>query len=1042
MYYLILFLVSSGFSQVMGQDRPDWENPSIFEINKETAHATFIPYKSEMPSHSYGDKEKSTLVKSLNGVWKFNYVKKPSDRPLNFFEANYDISSWSDINVPGNWELQGFGIPIYTDVAYPFPANPPFIPHDYNPVGSYVRKYKIPNDWKEKDIFIHFGGVKSAFYLWINGKKVGYSQGSKTPSEFNITSYVKDGENTLAIEVYRFSDGAYLEDQDYWKISGIERDVFLQARPKFRIKDFSISSNLDLQYENGEFEMEVIFNKNSISKDRIKLKLLDENGSIVYNEEKKIKKGIGKLNFTKTIVSPTKWTAETPNLYTLEVSHISNKGQLIECFTKKVGFRTVEIKQGQLKVNNVAVLLKGVNRHEHDAKNGRVISIESIVEDIKIMKEHNINSIRCSHYPNREEFYELCDEYGMYVIDEANIESHGMGYDKDKTLAMKPEWEDAHMMRIKRMFERDKNHASIIIWSLGNEAGFGPNFERAYKWLKDNDNSRPVQYEQSGYNEYTDIIVPMYARPYHLKRHVNILRPRPYIMCEYAHAMGNSVGNLKDYWDLIYKYDQLQGGFIWDWVDQTIAIKDEKGNDIWAYGGDLGFEGVRNDSNFCANGLVAADRSLNPHIHEVKKVYQYVHFKTVPLSFNEIEITNYHDFLSTEVYDFNWTIKGNGEVVAHGSITNPKVKPHESAIVKLAIPDFNKEPGVKYYLKIELRTNSNSKLIKKGHLAAWEQFELPDSQPFNYQNYGNSKIKVKKSKKVVKLLSDDFEIVFDRATGTMSSWVYKNKEFLKEGLQPNFWRAVTDNDKGNYLPSKSATWKYAGKNMKLLYFTIDERKTSVILKASFELVEQKSNYQVIYTLRNNGDLDIKASLKTLESKGPELLRFGMRMILNKEFETMTWLGRGPFENYSDRKTAAAVDLYSGSVWDQFYPYVRPQETANKTDVQWVALTNNEKYGLMAISKETLLSTSAWNFEMKELMDNENIDVNQHGASIKKADLVWWNIDYKQLGVGGDNTWGAKTHPEYSLPYKDYSYEFTLRPFVGDAKIHSLKRYKK
>lgn len=726
----------------------------------------------------------------------------------------------------------------------------------------------------------------------------------------------------------------------------------------------------------------------------------------------------------------------------MEVSHLSKGGDLIECFTKKVGFRTVEIKQGQLKINNVAVLLKGVNRHEHNAKSGRVISVEDIIEDIKIMKEHNINSIRCSHYPNREEFYELCDEYGMYIVDEANIESHGMGYEKDKTLAMKPEWEAAHMTRIKRMFERDKNQPSIIIWSLGNEAGFGPNFEKAYEWLKENDSSRPVQYEQSGYNKYTDIVVPMYARPYHLKSHVNKLRPRPFIMCEYAHAMGNSVGNLNDYWDLIYKYEQLQGGFIWDWVDQTIATKDKKGNNIWAYGGDLGYEGVKNDSNFCANGLVAADRSLNPHIHEVRKVYQYVQFKSVPLSADEIEITNYHDFLSTNIYNFTWTVKGNGDVVAQGVIENPNIAPHKSAIVKIEIPEYEKQAGVKYYLKIELKTNTSSKLIPKGYLAAWEQFKLPSSLPFNYNKYSKENLKILKSKKEVKISGDDFNITFDKSTAIISSWLYKGKEFLKKGLQANFWRPVTDNDKGNYLPSQSATWKNAGANMELTKFNVDDKSDHIILTASYKMKEQKSKYQVVYTVRNNGDLEVTSSLKTLCSKGPELLRFGMRMILNDDFSHMAWLGRGPFESYSDRKTSAAVDLYEGSVWEQFFPYVRPQETGNKTDVDWVALFDSNGQGLMAISKGTLLSTSAWNFDMKQLMDNNNVDINLHGGSIEKEDIIWWNIDYKQLGVGGDNTWGAKTHPEYSLPYEDYSYQFILRPFVdSDVKVQSLKRYK-
>ncbi|MDH5468126.1 MAG: beta-galactosidase, partial [Candidatus Aminicenantes bacterium] len=557
---------------------PDWENPAVVGREKEPAHCTYIPY-ADVQTALKNKLAQSPYYKSLNGLWKFSWVRKPADRPVDFYKDEYDVSQWEEIKVPGNWELQGYGVPIYTDEEYPFPANPPRIPHDYNPVGSYRRGFTVPEDWNSRQVFLHFGGVKSAMYAWINGKEVGYSQGSKTPAEFNITRYLREGQNTLAVEVYRWSDGAYLEGQDYWKISGIEREVFLFSTPNVMVRDFFVLGDLDESYVNGKLMVTVKMRNYTpeIPKNySLRMELLDANNQPVFeaplSEEIKFE-GLNEaeIRFERIVENPARWSAETPNLYSLVLSLLNDSGQVIEVVGCRTGFRKVEIKGGQLLVNGLPIMIKGVNRHEHEPETGRVVSEEYMMKDIRLMKQFNINAVRTSHYPNVPRWYELCDQYGLYVVDEANIESHGMGFHPDRTLANKPEWKKAHMERTIRMVERDKNHPSIIIWSLGNEAGDGVNFESTYAWIKKRDPSRPVQYEPAGLKPHTDIVCPMYKQIQHLEEYLSRgLDDRPLILCEYAHAMGNSVGNLQDYWDYFEKHRELQGGFIWDWVDQGL----------------------------------------------------------------------------------------------------------------------------------------------------------------------------------------------------------------------------------------------------------------------------------------------------------------------------------------------------------------------------------------------------------------------------------------------------------------------------------------
>jgi len=626
----------------------DWENPEVVGRNKEPGHCTYLPY-ADTRAAVQNDPAQSAYTKCLNGIWKFNWVRKPAERPAHFYREDYDVSHWDDIKVPANWELEGYGIPIYTDTDYPFPANPPHIPHDNNPVGSYRRNFTVPETWEGRQVFLHFGGVKSAFYVWVNGKEVGYSQGSKTPAEFNISEHIRSGENVLAVEVYRFSDGAYLEDQDYWKISGIERDVFLFSTPNVMIRDFFVLGNLDELYLNGRIEVSVDvrnYLRDAPEKHKIQMHLFDADhrpvfeepieGEVEFNES-----GGAEIRLENFIENPKKWSAETPYLYTLVLSLLDETGKTIEVMSCKTGFRKVEIKGGQLLVNGIPVTIKGVNRHEHEPETGRVVSEEYMMKDIRLMKQFNINAVRTSHYPNVPRWYELCDQYGLYVIDEANIESHGMGYRPDRTLGNNPAWQKAHLERTIRMVERDKNHPAIIIWSLGNEAGDGVNFEATYSWIKKRDPSRPVQYERAETRPHTDIVCPMYRQIHHLEDFLKKgLGNRPLILCEYAHAMGNSVGNLQDYWDYFDKHRELQGGFIWDWVDQGLLKKNEEGEEFWAYGGDFGPPGTLSDKNFCINGLVFPDRKLHPHIWEVKKVYQPIKVKALDLTIGKVEIQN------------------------------------------------------------------------------------------------------------------------------------------------------------------------------------------------------------------------------------------------------------------------------------------------------------------------------------------------------------------------------------------------------------------
>lgn len=1000
----------------------DWENEEITEINKLPARSDYFPYES-LELAMNGDKSASERYMSLDGKWKFNWVQKPADRPKDFYKETFSDSEWKLIDVPGNWERLGYGVPHYLDVDYPFPANPPYIPNDYNPVGSYRKIFDLPLSWNENDVIIQFGAVRSAFYLWVNGQKVGYSQGSKLPAEFDITSFVQPGKNLVAIEVYRWSDGSYLEDQDMWRLSGIDRSVFVYTRPKFHITDHTVLAGLDENYENGILNIEAEVEGGSGS---LEVRLMDGK-KVITNLKSQISKS--KIAILNTQISnPRQWTAETPNLYTLTLELKDTLGNTIEVYSQKIGFRNAEIKDGNFKINGQTVMIKGVNRHEHDPVTGHVVDEASMIKDIQLMKQFNINAVRASHYPNATRWYELCDEYGLYVVDEANIESHGMEIQNPEvTLANQLSWQKAHLDRVQRMFERDKNFTSIVTWSLGNEAGYGINFEATYDWLKAQDQSRPVQYEMGQNTNYSDIQAPMYHSIERIVEYAEKHTDKPLILCEYAHAMGNSVGNLQDYWDAIEKYKELQGGFIWDWVDQGLLETSEDGEEYFAYGGDYPHAPVKSDSNFCINGLVQANREINPHIWEVKKVYQNIKIKAVDLNDGMFTVQNKYDFTNLDQFNFSWELKDDDEVIASGDLPTLDVAPHEES--KFQISNLKFEPsGREQILTISAQTKLVTALVSAGHEVAWDQFVIPANGSFVDTNATSLKsLGLIDNESNLIVGNSDFEIIFSKANGQIESWKVAGKEMIISGLEPDFWRAPVDNDLGNGMPARNGVWHYAGKNQinKKLEVVMSE-PNEVVIQSNFVLPDaNESRYATVYTLRANGSVHVKNQFEPVGDL-PDLPRFGMKIVLQPEFDHMTWFGKGPHETYWDKNTGAKIDTYRGTVWEQYHPYVRPQEFGNKSSVRWASLTNSEGIGLKVVG-DSLLNVRAMNLELVDIDHTPRPSPNRHTTDIKKKPLVTWNIDHLQMGVGGDTSWGRRVHKEYTIPAKNYSYGFTLVP---------------
>ncbi|MFC2168628.1 glycoside hydrolase family 2 TIM barrel-domain containing protein [Acidobacteriota bacterium] len=1026
-----LFITVCLFPFLQAQEIPDWENPKIFDINKELAHNTLVVYP-DIQSAMKNSRTGSPFFQSLNGSWKFHWVKTPAERPQEFFKPEFNVDHWKTIPVPSNWQMEGYGIPIYLNHPYPFKKNPPYIQHDYNPVGSYRTEFEIPETWDNRQVFLNFDGVESAFYLWINGNKVGYSQGSRTPAEFNVTQYLKPGKNILAAEVYRWSDGSYLECQDFWRLSGIFRDVYLYSAPLVHIRDFEVITDLDENYTHSNLKVITKITNYSPSPQNVQIEFsIRDNKGLPIGRDPFIKDSIDnflagegkKITVETNVQNPAKWSAESPSLYTLLLVLKDKDGDILEVESCRFGFREIEMKNGQLLVNGKPVLLKGVNRHEHDPITGHYVSKESMVKDIKLMKQFNLNAVRTSHYPDTPLWYDLCDEYGIYLIDEANIESHGMGYRPDTTLGNNPEWEEAHLDRIIRMVERDKNHPSVIIWSMGNEAGDGVNFEACSAWIHERDSQRPVHYERAGRKAHVDIVSPMYMRIEGLVKYAGQTQDRPLILCEYAHAMGNSVGNFQDYWDVIEREPQLQGGFIWDWVDQALAKTTSDGRPFFAYGGDFGDN--FNDGNFLCNGLVQPDRTPNPHYYEVKKVYSYVSVEPVDLSPGVVNIRNKYDFISLDFLDISWEMTEDGKVIQEEALPKVNLPAKQSQEIRIPFKEPKLKPGSEYLLKVMFKLAEKTLWAEKGHLLAWDQFNLPvKTPPAPKQDVKNMPgLTVEESAGDYKVSGDSFQITIDKDSGSIASFSFLGKELISRPLVPNFWRAPTDNDNGNRMPERQSVWRTAGSGRVVNKVAVQQPNSNEVqIKVDFLLPAGKSELSVLYTIYGSGDIEVVSSFKP-GMELPNLPRFGMQMGLPGEFSTITWYGRGPHESYWDRKTGAAVGLYSGSVEEQIHPYIRPQEVGNKTDVRWVKLTNEEGEGLR-VSGLPLLSISAWPFSLSDLERAE------HTFELRNRNLVTLNIDFKQMGVGGDNSWGARPHPEYTLPAKPYQYSFRITPLSG------------
>ncbi|MHA1213755.1 MAG: glycoside hydrolase family 2 TIM barrel-domain containing protein [Candidatus Hodarchaeales archaeon] len=1039
--------------------KDDWENTKIIQINKEKGHIISIPYSTITLALS---KNVFPNKLSLNSEWKFCWSKNPKKRPKNFYKEDFNVEGWHDIPVPSNWQMLGYGKPIYLNVKYPKSVslkNIPSISHDYNPVGSYRTEFKIPDTWNGHEIFIVFHGVKSAFYLWINGREVGYSQGSMTPAEFDITKFVEKGKsNILAVEVYRWSDGSYLEDQDMWRLSGIYRDVFIYSTPKARLRDYFVYCNFDDDYTNAELHFRLSFS-NYTNKEKIfsvEIFLLEDTNKSPETPflESKVKLTPNtdtSLKLSEKVNSPKKWSAETPFLYKILIVLKSDTNEILEVHSSNFGFRQVEIKNSQLLINGCPILIKGVNHHDFDPKSGNAITHEQMKHDIQIFKQNNINAVRTSHYPADPKFYDLCDIYGIYVLDEANVETHGMHKrfwhnDLLYTGWIFPQFEEAVIDRMQRMVERDKNHPSVIIWGLGNESGDNVKIMKKMKQAAlDIDNTRPIHYADDHKLQYSDFFSRMYYSPEIVEKigkkqkipsgfilNWPKLKPeryadKPFILCEYAHAMGNSLGNFQEFMDVFEKYQNCIGGFIWDFADQGLEKTSPDGTKYWAYGGDFGDE--PNDGPFCINGIVRPDRSPNPALFEVKKVYQYIKTYPIDLKKGKILVCNNYSFKDLKFVEMDWEITENGKIIHQGKISELDLVPSQKKEFILKYDHLSFDVNSEYFLMIKYRLKQNTIWAEKGFVVAWDQFKLQSPKAITkvvgQNKYSDLEVLMKYD--FVQILSDKFEVIFDRSKGILLAYKWQDQDLFVSPLVANFWRAPTDNDNSfrNFIPILGKLfplngWRKSFEKTKLVKFELESIKNNVKVLTVFKIPNGKSPLIIEYNIINSGKMTIKVDFTPKK----DLVRFGLQVKIPAEFRTITWYGRGPHENYIDRCKSAAIGLYSLDIDEFIHNYVRPQENANRTDVRWFKMSNDQDVGLIVEDLSgNHLSFSAWPYSQGDLEKAQHIHELQHMNSITL------NIDYKQQGVGGDLPGIASVHEEYKLKKnQNYQYYFRISPF--------------
>ncbi|MFY9152842.1 MAG: glycoside hydrolase family 2 TIM barrel-domain containing protein [Prolixibacteraceae bacterium] len=1022
---------------------PDWENPEVIGINKGEPHATL--YLAE-------EKADNPNIISLNGVWKFHWSPDPQSRPIDFFSENYSTKEWDNIVVPGNWELQGFGTPIYTNITYPFKMDEPQVtsepPEFYtayknrNPVGSYCTTFSIPEFWNNKQVFINFGGVSSAMYVWVNGKKVGYSQGSMTPAEFDLTKYIRKGENKLAVEVYRWCDGSYLEDQDMWRLSGIFRDVDLLARPKAFIRDFSVHAEPDNSFTNATVNIKLnINNRSNQNREGLKVEasilgysaddaLLDI--QLTKNVEGLKAQSENVLELSASLKNPRLWSAEIPHLYQLQLKLKNSGDEVLETLNWKFGVRKIEVKGEIFYVNGKAVKLKGVNRHEHHPRTGKYIDRQTVIRDIELLKQANINMVRTSHYPNDPSFYELCDEYGLYVMDEANQESHGYGIG-NTIVGDNPEWKKAHVSRAVSMVERDKNHACVIMWSLGNEGGKGRNFQAMADTVKKLDPTRLVFCDSD--RDVSAIYDDGYLHPDKLVALAEQITDKPVFMREYAHAMGNSEGNLQEYWDIIYADSSIVGAAIWDWMDQGIAKKMDgsplrydnnpadlrlKDDEFWAYGGDFGDQ--PNDGAFCINGLIGPDRVPHPHYYQVQKVYQYIDFELESTKPFKVKVVNRYDFTSTDKFDLVFEILSNGKIVGTGLLNCPPVVPGSSREAVVDIPGNYEDGNEETILNLYARLKNSTLWAAPGFTVAREQFVLKELTPQKIKLSGNEpSANITESEVIIE--AGDSRFNFVKTNGALSSWKVSGKELLKGSLEPYFWKPANDNQKRNGYDKRLGKWKNAAETRKVEDVQVQKLQGLAIVTFAMKLPEIGASYKLIYTINGDGKLQVEAVYTPEADAIPLMPKFGMRMRLPSDYNKIDWYGRGPYENYPDRKTGYLIGLNELKLENFISDYVAPQDNSNRCDVRWFSFSDQNK-GSIKIAGLQPLCFRAWPYS------EDDLEQAKHPYELPRRDYINLNIDLNIHGVGGNDAWGARTLDKYTIDgNKPYRLGFIMESMV-------------
>lgn len=1018
------------------KDKPWWLDPEVNEVNTMAPRAAFFAYETENLAKA-DQKARSERYLSLEGKWKFNFSKDHDKAPRDFYSLKYDDSQWTDFPVPGILELNGYGDAIYSNNGYPwrtqFRPEPPFVEERNNYTGSYRKMVTVPADWKGERIYLHVGSATSNLMVWVNGKFVGYSEDSKVSAEFDLTKYLTPGkENLIAMQVMRWCDGSYLEDQDFWRFTGIAREVYLYARPQAHIADLFITPDLVNNYQDGTLEVKL--NAVGAKGETVMFSLKDKEGKEVAAQTAKVG-GNGEVKVNFNVKNPLKWTAETPNLYTLYTTLMDGK-QVAEVVPQRVGFRKVEIKNAQVLVNGQPVLFKGANRHELDPVTGYVVSMDRMLEDIRVMKELNINAVRTCHYPNDPRWYELCDIYGIYMVAEANIESHGMGYG-DKTLAKEPTYEKAHLERNESNIKIYKNHPSIIFWSVGNEAGYGPNFEKAYDLVKAYDPSRPCQYEQAGQNGKTDIFCPMYYDYGGCDKYSQGDNPRPLIQCEYAHAMGNSMGGFKEYWDMVRKYPKYQGGFIWDFVDQGLRVKNKQGKTIYAYGGDFG-RYPTSDHNFNCNGIINPDRKPNPHANEVRYYYQNIWSTAKDLKVGEVEVYNENFFKSLDDVELQWTLESEGKVLANGR-NALDIPAQQKRVVKLDGYSLPADVKGEVVLNLDFVLKKAEPMLDAGYAVAREQFVV---NPYTFPTMESvlavtsgkyDTRKVEKEEKVawVTLSAGNTSVTFNHWNGWIDYLDVDGKPMLEEGyaITPDFWRAPTDNDYGAGTQRKLHAWKNPEMKMKSFKVVENEGKAEKGVEVVYDMPSVEATLTMTYTLTPAGELVVNEAMtvnKDAKHK-PELMRYGMQLVMPKAYNMLTYYGKGPGENYIDRNNGDRLGVYDAKVADQYWGYVRPQESGNKTEVRYWQVKDENGKGLEFYSFAPM-ECSTLNYLASDLDDGWDKNAHQsHSGDLTPRDFSVVKLAARQRGLACVNSWGAIPLEQYRMPYQDYSFTYVIRP---------------